>query len=210
MKKTKEVLPEGILGQEPDQLGGETGKPKFGRARRIWRTALIWMVVVSAALLAGVLIYHFVRYKPANETLIQTQSELSQVKLANDDFTARLAIVDEEVAGLESSNQALQSEVSTTKAHLELLKVLVDVSNARIALFLEDTTSAKSALTNTTQRLEILLPSIAEYDANLAQSMPQRLNIIINGLDRDIATAKIDLELFTKDLLEVEAALFGN
>jgi hypothetical protein len=87
---------------------------------------------------------------------------------------------------------------------------LVDVSNARIALFLDDVEGAKAALTNTPQRLENLRPSITEYDTSLAQSMPQRLNLIVSGLERDVETAKIDLELFTKDLLEVEAAIFGD
>jgi hypothetical protein len=89
-------------------------------------------------------------------------------------------------------------------------QVLVDVSNARVALFLENVTEAKTYLVKTQQRLEDLLPSIAEYDPALAQDMPQRLNLIISGLDRDTETAKIDLELITKDLLDIEKAVFGD
>ena len=86
--------------------------------------------------------------------------------------------------------------------------MLVDVSNARLALFLNDVDGAKAALVDTPQQLDDLLPFIAEFDPNLAQSMPQRLNLIITGLDRDIETVKIDLELFSKDLLEVESSIF--
>jgi hypothetical protein len=104
----------------------------------------------------------------------------------------------------------LQDEFKTTTAHVELLQVLVEVNNARLALSLEDVVGAKAALVDTGQRLDTLLPLISTFDANLALSMPQRLSLIRSGLDRDTETAKIDLGLFTKDLLAIEAELFHN
>jgi hypothetical protein len=104
----------------------------------------------------------------------------------------------------------LQDELKTATAHVELLQVLVDVNNARLALFLDDVVGAKAALLDTQQRLDTLLPLIAIFDTNLAQSMPKRLSLIRSGLERDTETAKIDLELFTKDLLAIEGALFHN
>ena len=104
----------------------------------------------------------------------------------------------------------LQDELNTTTAHLTLLQVQVDVSNARLALSSNDVEGAKAALSNTQQRLEFLVPRIANFDNSLAQSMPQRLGLIVSGLGRDPETAKIDLELFSKDLLRIEAALFNE
>jgi len=104
----------------------------------------------------------------------------------------------------------LQDELKTATAHLELVQVLVDVSNARLALSLNDVVGAKAVLSDTQPRLDNLLPRIAIFDSNLAQSMPQRLSLIRSGLERDPETAKIDLELFTKDLLAIEAALFND
>jgi hypothetical protein len=40
--------------------------------------------------------------------------------------------------------------------------------------------------------------------------MPQRLALILAGLDSDIETATVDLELLTGNLLDVEAALFDE
>jgi cell division protein FtsB len=210
MKKEKDTKPEADVSPETVVASSKSDEPKLGRGRRIWRTTLIWMVVIAAALLIGLSAYHFIRYKPVSEALLQTQFELSQANLTNDDLEARIATVDEKIATLESDNQSLQTELSKDKLHLDLLKVLVDVSNARLALFLEDTEGAKVALTGTTQRLESLLPAISEFDASLAISMPQRLSLIVSGLGRDVETAKIDLELLTKDLLEVEKAIFGD
>jgi hypothetical protein len=104
----------------------------------------------------------------------------------------------------------LQEELNTATAHLTLLQVQVDVSNARLALSTNDVEGAKAALSNTQQRLDTLLPSIANFDTSLAQSMPQRLGLIVSGLGRDPETAKIDLELFSLDLLKIEAALFND
>jgi hypothetical protein len=104
----------------------------------------------------------------------------------------------------------LQTELNTAEAHLTLLQVQVDVSNARLALSLNDVERAKAAINNTQERLDNLLPRIANFDISLAQSMPQRLGLIVSGLGRDPETAKIDLELFSLDLLKIEAALFND
>jgi hypothetical protein len=94
---------------------------------------------------------------------------------------------------------------------LNLIQVVEEVGNARLALSVnDDVEGAKAALLNTPQQLDDLLPYIAGYDTNLAQSMPQRLSLIVSGLERNPETAQIDLELFTQDLLEIEAALFKN
>ncbi|MCX6035872.1 MAG: hypothetical protein NTV38_13005 [Chloroflexi bacterium] len=143
-------------------------KKQPNRLQRFFRKALIWLVVLALAFLAGTVTDHYLRIKP------------------------------------------LQDELNAVTAHLELSQVLVDVSNARLALALNDVAGAKATLLDTPQRLDNLLPRIAVFDTNLAQSMPQRLSLIVSDLERDTKTAKIDLELFNQDLLEIEAALFNN
>jgi peptidoglycan hydrolase CwlO-like protein len=192
-------------------------KPQLSRLRRFWRASLIWLVVVAAAFLAGVLTYHSLRYKPLTETLAQTQGKLVQahqtttdLQTKTDGLNTQLAAAKDQVAALESDKEALQSELDNANTHLELLQVLVDTSNARLALVNGNVPAAKVALENTSQLLESLAPRIAAVDANLAGSMPQRLALILSGLDNDTETAKVDLELLTGNLLDVEAALFSK
>ena len=192
-------------------------KPQSSRGQRFFRKVLIWLVVFVIAFSAGMAADHFLRYKPLSEANVATQTELDQAHQDLSDLQAsidRLTILNQEagdnIAELETDKKALQDEIDITKTHLELFQVLVDVSNARVALFLEDVQEAKTYLVQTQQRLEDLLPRIAEYDPALAQDLPQRLNLIISGLDRDTETAKIDLELITKDLLQIEEAVFGD
>jgi hypothetical protein len=175
MTKLKETQ---IIAEEGSGMTQSVSRPekvKLGRGRRIWRKALIWMVIVAISFLIGLTAYHFVRYIPLTEALKETQSDLNAAEV-----------------------------------HLELLRGLTDVSNARIALFMDDVDSAKAALANMPQRLDNLASVINEYDDSLAKDMQERLGLIVSGLDRDVETAKIDLELLTKDLLNIEAIIFGQ
>jgi hypothetical protein len=104
----------------------------------------------------------------------------------------------------------LQADFQAATAKGELIQVLLDVSNARLALSLNDVVAAKAALLETNQRLDGLLPLIASFDTILAQNLPQRLSLIVSGLERDPETVKIDLELFYKDLLAFKAAQFNH
>jgi chromosome segregation ATPase len=197
---------------KPDPLpaSAKPAKPQLGRFSRFWRTSMIWLVVVAVAYLAGVLTFNYVRYKPLNEMLIQTQNELAQSSQNISNLEAKLATASDKVTALENDNQALQSELDMANSHLELLQVLVGVTNARLALVDEDVPAAKVALENSAQQLDSFAPRIAEVDSNLAQSIPQRLALILSGLDSNIETAKVDLELLTGSLLDAEAALFGK
>ena len=183
-------------------------KTEPSKTRRFFRKALIWLVVILIALGAGFLLDHFLRYRPLLEDLQQTQAE--QVKLQND-LDELDDLIEQMTPKLESAYadiESLEDELERTNARLMLYKVLVDVSNARLSLFLEDVEEAKIALTDTRASLNALEPVIEAVDPDLALSMPRRLELITAGLERDPQTAAIDLELFTKDLLALEPLLF--
>ena len=209
--------------QQPDQSppAAETAakeeKPQPTGLQRFFRKGLIWLVIIVIAFSAGMAADHFLRYKPLADANAETQAALDQAQQDLSDMQADIDALDQlnqeaedTIAELKNEKQALQDEIETTKTHLELIQVLVDVSSARVALFMEDVEEAKDTLVNTKGRLEELLPRIAEYDPALAQDMPQRLNLIISGLDRDTETVIIDLELITGDLLDIEEAVFGD
>ena len=202
--------PEPASKPDPVPHPAKPAKLQLVRFRRFWRTLLIWLAVVAVAFLAGVLTFNFLRYQPLNERLNQTQSDLTQSNQNVSDLETKLATASNKVTTLENDNQTLQSELDTATTHLELLQALVEINNARLALVDGDVLVAKASLENTSAKLEVLAPRIAEVDTNLAQSMPRRLALILAGLDSDIETAKVDLELLTGNLLDVEAALFDE
>ncbi len=174
------------------------------------RKVLIGLVIVAVIFLAGFLTNHFIRYRPLSETLAETQTELEQANLV-------LSNLEDENDRLKAANQiatdeitALEAELSAVRANALFYQVLVDVNNARIELFLENVEGAQTALIETQENLEDLLPFIIEVDPELGLSLPRRLDLIISGLARDPETGLIDLELFTKDLLELEPLLISD
>ncbi len=154
------------------------------------RKVLIWAVGILAIFLAGVITNQTMRYQPyealvaENERILQDAHEEEIIELLHD--------------------------LGEVTAHQKFMQVLVDVNNARIALFLDDIDGAKIDLLNTQESLSDIHADIARYDSTLAENMSKRLSLITSGIERDIETAIIDLELFTKDILEIEAALFDN
>lgn len=207
------ALPENEIA--PISPKGEIQQPV--RPQRFFRKVLIWLVIAVIIFSGGMAADHFLRYKPLSEASAATQAELDQARQDLDNIQADVDRLNrsnqaagDAIAALETEKKALLDELDLTATHLDLFQVLVDVSNARVALFLENVPEAKTNLLKTQQRLENLLPRITEYDPTLAQDIPQRLNLIISGLDRDVETVKIDLELITKDLLNIEEAVFGD
>lgn len=193
---------------EPEQAQ-ETSPEKQPPSKfmRWLRKGLIGLAIVAAVFFAGFFTDHFVRYVPLSEELDQTKADLEEANEAVSDL-------EEENERLTSANQAAEDEIAdlenaltAAKANLKFYQVLVDVNTARIQLFLEDIESALAALADTQDNLAELQPFIEEVDSELALSLPRRLELIISGLARDLETARIDLELLTKDLLTLEPLL---
>lgn len=174
-------------------------KPPLGRMRRFWRSSLAWLAVVAIAFTAGVLTFNFLRYQPQLKEL--TQAYLTTTDLQNQviSLTSQLQTATDRLVVLED-----------VQTHLELLQVVSDVNNARLALVDKDIPAAKAALANTSQRLEDLAPRLDAADASLTASLPQRLALILSGMDSNADTARVDLELLAGNLLDIESALFGN
>jgi predicted negative regulator of RcsB-dependent stress response len=167
--------------------------------RRFWRASLIWLAVVAISFTAGVMVFNFLRYQPQLKELTQAYQTTTDLQNQVNSLTTKLNTANDRLAVLEDA-----------QTHLELLQVLVDVNNARIALTHEDVPSAKAALENTPQHLEDLAPKISAADANLVASMPQRLSLILSGLDNDVETAKVDLGLLAGTLMDIAETMFGG
>jgi len=203
--------PESTINKEGPKTKEETPEKKPpSRFQRFLRKALIILGVAAVIFLAGFLTDHFVRYQPLSNTLNETQVELeqanqtiSELEVQNTQLTNANRTANNEIV-------ALEEELASVKANALFYQVLVDVNTARIELFMEDIEGAQAALVNTQDNLEALLPYITEVDPELALSLPRRLDLIISGLVRDPETGLIDLELFTKDLLELEPLLVGD
>jgi cell division protein FtsB len=177
---------------------------------RILRKILIGIGIAALIFLAGFLTDHFVRYQPLSVTLDETIAELEQANQTISDLEAQNTQLTNANRTANNEIFALEEELAAVKANALYYQVLVDVNTARIALFLEEIEGAQAALADTQDNLEALLPAIIEVDPELGLSLPRRLELIISGIARDPETSLIDLELFTKDLLELGPLLVSD
>jgi hypothetical protein len=207
---TSEVVDQPTIKEAPPEKPEKPEKKEPGKFKKFLNKALIWLAVIVIAFGAGFLLDHFLRYQPLLEDLRQAQAD--QV-LLQEDLDEIQNEIEQITPKLEASNarvESLEEELKMANARLQFYQVLVDVSNAQLKLFLEDIEAAEMALADTQISLEKLGPVIEEIDPDLAVSLPRRLELIVAGLARDPETARIDLELFTKDLLALEPLLFED
>jgi hypothetical protein len=167
-------------------------KTRAGRFKAFVRTALTWLLIFVVVFLAGAATLYFWQLRPTQDTLEQTQMELDH---------ANQSIVD---------LQAELDQADFDMSYAAFLEVQADVYAARLALVDEDTLSAKAALANTQDFLEMILEDVAGFDQALADSLPQRLSLIVTNLDADVERAILDAELLSEDLIKVYKAIYAE
>jgi len=185
-------------------------KKEPGKFKKFLNKALIWLAVIVIAFGAGFLLDHFLRYQPLLDDLRQAQADQVLLQEDLDEIQNQMEQITPKLEASNARVESLEEELKMANARLQFYQVLVDVSNAQLKLFLEDIEAAEIALADTQISLEKLGPVIEEIDPDLAVSLPRRLELIVAGLARDPETARIDLELFTKDLLALEPLLFED
>lgn len=210
-EQSKPINP--VQEKETDPIQGKPSPekpavPRNGGMPRFLRLGSIWLGILLVTFLAGVLSYHFVRYRPTADSLVQANQSVADLQTKSDDLTSQLETANRKIVSLESENQALSTSLADSNVRINLLMALADINAAHIALSKQDISGAKVALSDTENRLETLKPSIASVDAALADNITQRLALIVAGMERDPESAKVDLELLAKNLLDVDTLLF--
>lgn len=166
-------------------------KPKPTKFQRFIRKALLWLIIIALAFLAGIIVMQQIRVAPAEDRLAVVETEL------------------ERLSPLGEENVKLAAELEIASGHLGLMQVLVDINAAQMAIANDDFQIAKAALENTDKHLAAVIPLIEAYDETLAATLPQRLSLIQSNIGADNDTAVVDIELLVRDLLKVEADLFN-
>lgn len=181
---------------------------KVKRFQRILRLTLIGLAAVVAVFLAGFLTDHFVRYSPMKAELSQTKQSMTDLQSQVDDLSAQLAVANDRISALEQDKENLQADLDSATLHIELLRTLVELKTANIEIQNDNLSGAKVALSGIDARLQTLKPLVEKVDANLADSMQTRLNLILDSMDTNPPTALADLGLLAKNLQSVETLLF--
>lgn len=179
------------------ESAGAEETPQPSRFQIFMRKALTWLAVVVVAFLGGFITFYFSLYQPKVDELNQAQTTLAETQ--------------DEVAQLEAqlaSVSAQRDALETADEYRHLLSILADTYAARLALVEENTAAAKSAFSDTDETLDVIIDVIQDFDAKLAESLPQRLNLIRTNIDGNLENAIADCDLLIKDLRDIEKALY--
>lgn len=167
------------------------------RFQRFMRKALIWLAVVAVSFGAGLATVYFTLYQDKVDQLGQAEISLTEAEQTAADLASQLETVTAE-----------RDNLVQAQDYSKLLTIMVDVYAARSALTDKNTSAAKSAISDTQDTLDEIIEVIRDFDANLAETLPQRLRLIRTNIDGNIENAIADCDLMIKDLRDIEKSLY--
>lgn len=176
---------------------------------------LAGLLAVSLIFLAGYLSSYFGSVRPLQASLAFQAEEVAGLEAKIESLESRNKNTSDSLTSAQNQSAALKDEVASLKAELAqeemralLLHTVNDFNVANLALANDDVSGAKVALMGTPKRIEFLLPLIETVDAPLAKNLENRFKMIQDNLESDPQTARFDLGLLAKSLLNVETLLF--
>lgn len=194
---------------EPEPFVASTAEPVLEEPKlpsKRLRRALLWALSLVVILAAGVILTWTLRVQPQAVALADAEAEILS---AQDQINAQSAEL-EKLRPLVDQNEQLIEELSLSKAHLDLLNVLVDVTTAQLALAQEDDIAALAALTGTDANLAMLEATLDGSNAEEVREMSSRLQLVLEEVESDAFAARRDLEILANNLLALERVLFGD
>ena len=191
-------------GAPQESKGSLPPSTRKSRFQQIIRRGLIGLAVLLVVFAAGGVTVGLLYVRPANQERTRLEQELNQAEARIQDQEAKLA----EYKSQETEKQSIQQALTNSQTHVALLRVLVDVNNARIALEAQDPDRARLYLSKTPQKIEQLGQSLGAESDGAISSMLQRLTLVNDEISRSRSAAQTDLSIIANDLIQIENTFF--
>jgi hypothetical protein len=159
-------------------------------------TGVRWGIGVGLVFLLGALAVWWVYVGPTKAELTTTQAALTEAEGEVERLQGELDTANARIADLEIA-----------EAQFQLLTAQLKATEAKAALLAGDVVETRVKLDSLNNALRPVMGAIEGYDATLATSLTQRLELIQTNLEGDAAKALIDLDLVIEDLKAVAAGL---
>jgi chromosome segregation ATPase len=177
---------------------------RFGRFLRALGRALIVIIILVAV---GAALVEFLRYQPLKKEIMALQTSATQTAA---DLQARQADLQRASQGLSSARgetKDIQTQLDTTAARLNVLRVQNQVLSARLALANKDTSGAQKALTAAEGYLKSLIPQVEKVDKDQSATLQALFTLAKNDLSRDPKLFNQDMDRLQSELDMVEKNL---
>jgi outer membrane murein-binding lipoprotein Lpp len=166
----------------------------------IWlRSLLRWGTVILIVFALGAIATLYIRVRP----LI---SQVEELQAQTDQLSAELSDAQSELDRL----HPLEVDFEDAQLRLDLLRILLDVTSARLALAEEDSLTARFSLTGTENALRSLRGKLTGNQASDLEAMQSRLSLVMDELEQDQFAAKSDLEVIANWVVSLERELFQD
>ena len=187
--------------ETPEELPKEPSKfALFLRKLLRWATGTLTIFTL------GIVLMWIVQVRPRTIELRELESQFQSANQEIEKLAGELDIL----KAVDAENAALEATLDETLMHLNLLSVLVDVSNAQLALNDGNLEMAQAALAETDSKLDLLAIDLDGNRQDTVEAMQERLSLALGEINEDTFAAQSDLEVLRNTLLALERSLFGD
>ena len=163
---------------------------RLGRFNKSFLRLLVAMVVLFAA---GVLVTYFMLYLPARIQLTDTTAILKTNTTQLQSVQKSLDESDAALSDMTTAYDQLTMQYAYTTTQNQLLRVYGKVVDAQMQIKDKDYTGAKKTLTEARTILDAALPEMKKANAEDADRLDSRLNLVISEFGNDVKAAESDL-----------------
>jgi multidrug resistance efflux pump len=181
----------------PSKAGRET------RLQKYVRVAWPWMLVALLAFGLGALLIAVALYFPTRQKLNTANADLEH---ANATITGQ----SDQITTLQTDNETLQKDLDSTTLHMYVLKALSGVRGASLAVAADDYAGARLSLIGASEALDTLSGLLGTDQKDVLSAMQKSAAQALTQIQTDLASAPPELDLLTKNLVQLEKNLFPN
>lgn len=189
----------------PPSLPSQPAKAE-SRLRRFVRQLVRWTLGVLILLGIGFVVALLLLYMPLRRQADARAAELSAAQTRIESLEAQLA----EKAQLEKVYQKSLEQLKSADFQNNVLHLQVEIASARIYLFESKLELARTALQNAQAILKALQTSASSTQRTALTEMETRLNLALEGLEKDTYAAQSDLDVLARSLSEFLASLTAS
>ncbi len=180
------------------------------RLGRFMRPVLRWLAAITGLFALGLLAGYLLLYQPTQRELDAALAKLTTASQLVSQKEQGLASAQTGLNQAQLSVKQVQDQLAAAASENSLLIVMVDVSNARVALVEKDGATAKTAIAQAQANLNLALPYIESQDKVLSDLLQTRLDLISKELVSDAQGAQTDLGKLSSDLNDLHKKIFGQ
>ena len=167
------------------------------------RTCLFWSVGLFGIFALGIAATWVLQVRPRSAEIEKLGVQAATAQADVVDLEERL----DHLLPLEEENAALLVETTAMNQELALLRVLLSVKTAQMALNIDDVADAQEGLENTKEDLERGAQGMTGAEAEVLRDLINRLDLIQSEIVRDPEAAAQDLEILANTLVTLERAI---